>query len=165
MSKLRKILIIALLAGGGAILGIIESMLPILPAIPGGKLGLANIVTVSALYILGGWETILISVVRTVVASALYGGFNAFVYSFSGAVFSAIVMIAVKELLAHRVTSVGISVAGAAAHNIAQVAVAWFVVRSNALLPYLAVLVAISLVSGVCTGVIAGECVKRLKIN
>ncbi len=165
MSKLRKILIIALLSGGGAILGIVESMLPILPAIPGGKLGLANIVTVSALYILGGWETILISIVRTVVSSALYGGFNAFIYSFSGALLSTIVMIGIKKMLNNKVSSVGISVAGAATHNIAQVAVAWCIVRSSALLPYLAFLIAISLISGVCTGVIARECVKRIHIN
>lgn len=158
-------MIIALLAGGGAVLGIIESMLPILPAIPGGKIGLANIVTVSALYILGGWETILISILRTIIASTLYGGFNAFIYSFAGAVFSAIIMIAVKKVFSHKVTSVGISVLGAAAHNIAQVAVAWLIVRSSALLPYLAVLVAISVISGVCTGIVARECVKRLQIN
>ena len=165
MSKLKKTLILAILSGAGAVLGIIESMLPLLPAIPGGKLGLANIVTVVALYIFGGWECMLISVVRAVISSALYGGFNAFVYSLAGGVFSALVMTAVYNLFSDRVSPVGVSVCGAASHNTAQVAVAWLVVRSNALLPYLGILLAISLVSGICTGFVIRECVKRIDIK
>lgn len=162
MSKLKRLLLIAVLSSAGAVLGIVESMLPVVTAIPGGKLGFANIVTVTVLYIMGGASAFCVSVVRTVIASALYGGVNAFVYSFSGAILSTVVMIFAKKSFSNKLSPVGVSVLGAAAHNIAQVSVAWFVVKSNALWSYLGVLLLISVVSGMCSGYCSAECIKRL---
>jgi len=162
MSNLKKILVIAILSAAGAVLSIIESMLPILTAIPGGKLGIANIVTIIALYIMGPTSALAVSVIRTVISSALYGGFNAFIYSFSGAVFSTLIMIIAKKSLGKNVSTVGVSVLGAAAHNVAQVAVAWFFIRTEALWFYLACLLLLSSLFGVCSGFCAGECIKRL---
>lgn len=162
MSKLKKLLFIALLSAVGAVVGIVESMLPVMPSIPGGKIGFANIVTVTALYVSGGTAAIMVSVVRTVISSALYGGFNAFIYSFSGAVLSTLVMIAAKNIAGSKMTPIGVSVLGAASHNVAQVTVAWCIVKSNALWSYLGILLLISVFGGICSGYCSAECIKRL---
>ena len=162
MSKTRKMLIVATLAGLAAVLGIFENMLPVLTAIPGGKLGVANTVTVVALWLFGPLSAIAVSIVRVTVSCMLYGGMNAFMYSFAGAVVSTTAMICAKKLLCSRITPIGVSVLGAACHNTAQVAVAWIVLQSSALTWYLACLLLIALVSGTVCGWIARECIKRL---
>lgn len=165
MSKTKKLLLIAVLSGAGAVLSILEGMLPVITAIPGGKLGIANIVTLTALYVMGSVPAIAVSVVRTIVASVLYGGFNAFMYSFSGAVFSTLVMILLKKALGRKISIVGVSVSGAASNNVAQVFVAWCLIHSSSLWFYLSGLLALSVVFGICSGLCAGECIKRLNFK
>ena len=155
-------LVVATLSGLAAVLGIFENMLPILTAVPGGKLGVANTVTVVALYLFGPLSAFAVSVVRVTVSCMLYGGMSAFMYSFAGAVVSTTAMILAKKVFSDRVTPVGISVLGAACHNTAQVAVAFAILRSSALTWYLACLLIIALVSGAVCGWIAKECIKRL---
>lgn len=163
MSKLKRTLLLALLSGVAAVLGVFESMLPIFPAIPGGKLGIANIVTLVVLYIFGGVSAIIVSTVRTIISCMLYGGLNAFIYSFSGAIFSTVVMIGMKKVFSEKISPIGISVTGAACHNTAQVAVAWLVLRSNVLFQYLGALLFIGLVSGAVCGWVSYYCTDRIK--
>ncbi len=163
MSKLKSMLVAATLAALAAVLGVFESMLPILTAIPGGKLGIANSVTVIVLYTFGTPYALAVSVVRVIVSCMLYGGLNAFMYSFAGTLLSLVAMIFAKKMLDKHISPVGISVLGAACHNIAQVAVAWCVLRTGALSWYLACLLLIALVSGTVCGWISNECIKRLR--
>lgn len=165
MNNLKKLLTVAVLSGAGAVLSVVESMLPVLTAMPGGKLGIANIVTLVALYTMGGASAFAVSVVRTTIACALYGGMNAFMYSFAGAVFSTFVMICLKKFFHMRISIIGVSVSGAASHNIAQAAVAWCFIRSDSLWLYLSGLLAISVISGIACGYCAKESIKRLKFN
>lgn len=156
-------LIVATLAGLAAVLSVFENMLPILPAVPGGKLGIANSVTVIVLYIFGALPAMAVSIVRVMVSCMLYGGFSAFMYSFAGAVVSTAAMICARRFLNDKISPVGISVLGAACHNAAQVAVAWGIIRSGALVWYLACLLLIALISGTACGWISRECIYRIK--
>lgn len=74
-------------------------------------------------------------------------------YSFAGGAFSLLVMILARRMKGLSV--VGVSVLGAAAHNVAQMAVACFVVETRAILAYLPVLLAAAVVTGLLTGLIA----------
>ena len=155
-------LVLALLSCLGAVLSVFENMLPILTAIPGGKLGIANAVTVIVLYTMGAVPAIIVSGLRAFISCLLYGGMNAFMYSFAGAVFSVLGMILVKIVLKDKVTPIGICVVGAALHNTAQVAVAFAFLKSSALIWYLAMLLLISVVSGSVCGYFTRECMKRI---
>lgn len=156
-------LAVSLLASFGGVLNAFESTLPILNLIPGGKLGIANVVTLIAMYLFGGTYAIFVSSLRTIVSCMLYGGLNAFMYSFSGAVVSCIFMIITKNILKDKVSPIGVSVVGAVSSNITQVAVAWLVLRSSSLLWYLGALILIGVVSGTALGYIAKETLKRIK--
>ena len=90
--------------------GYIEQLIPINLGIPGVKLGLANIVTMLLLYIVGVPAACLISVLRILLSGFLFGSGFAMVYSAAGAAMSMLVMALLKKT--KKFSSVGVSVAG-----------------------------------------------------
>ncbi|MBO4367507.1 MAG: Gx transporter family protein, partial [Clostridia bacterium] len=61
-----------------------ELQLPPLTAIPGVKLGLANIITLAAVFLLGPVDAAAIMLVRILLGCTLSGQFSALIYSLSG---------------------------------------------------------------------------------
>ena len=95
--------------------GYIEQLIPINLGIPGVKLGLANIVTMLLLYIVGVPAACLISVLRILLSGFLFGSGFAMVYSAAGAAMSMLVMALLKKT--KKFSSVGVSVAGGIFHR------------------------------------------------
>ena len=143
---------LGLLTAVALVLGYVEHLLPI-TGIPGVKLGLANTVLLYALYLLDVPSAILLMILKVGLSGLLFGGVAAMLYSFAGGVVSLIVMILARRMKGLSV--VGVSVLGAAAHNIAQLAVACFVVETRAILAYLPVLLVSAAITGVLTGLVA----------
>ena len=143
---------LGLLTAVALVLGYVEYLIPV-TAIPGVKLGLANTVLLYALFLLDVKSAVLLMMLKVGLSGLLFGGFAAMLYSFAGGVLSLAVMILVKK--ARGVSVIGVSVCGAAAHNIAQTAVACAVVGVRAALAYLPLLLLAALVTGALTGVIA----------
>ena len=137
----------------------LESLLPPL-GVPGVKLGLPNLVVVFALYRLGTWDAWLLSVVRVLLASALFGSGVSLAYSVAGAVLSLAVMGLLKKT--DKFSSVGVSVAGGVAHNAGQISVAMALLETARLAWYLPVLWISGTVAGVLIGIASGELVKRI---
>ena len=81
MKKSRKVTVLALCASLAMVLSYVESLFPAFVAVPGVKLGLANIAVVFALYSLGFWEAGVVSLVRTVSLALLFGNGASFLYS------------------------------------------------------------------------------------
>ena len=81
--------------------GYIEQLIPINLGIPGVKLGLANIVTMLLLYIVGVPAACLISVLRILLSGFLFGSGFAMVYSAAGAAMSMLVMALLTKALAY----------------------------------------------------------------
>ena len=98
---------------------IITSLAPLPPGI---KLGLANIAVVFAIYKLGVKEGVIISVVRVILASFLFGTVVSFWYAIAGATVSLILMIILKKLTP--LSCVTVSTVGGISHNVAQICVA-----------------------------------------
>ena len=151
---------IAVFTAAASALQIAESFIP--GPVPGIKLGLANVVVITALLKLGFRAAFEIAVLRVLISSLLLGTFlsPAFFLSLSGSLASTLVMGAVfylnggKKHMLFGVT--GISLAGAAAHNIAQVSLVYAVfVGSNAVFFLLPVLGISAVVTGFITGAIA----------
>ena len=135
----RQLALCAVLTAMALALSYLENFFPLSLAIPipGIKLGLANIVTLFALYALGPGQALLILLAR-----CLLGGVTAMG-----------VMIALSRL--KRLSVYGVSVGGAAAHNCGQVAAAVLTLGNTAPLYYLPVLLGVSLFTGALTGLIA----------
>lgn len=139
--------------------GYIEQLIPINLGIPGVKLGLANIVTMLLLYIVGVPAACLISVLRILLSGFLFGSGFAMVYSAAGAATSMLVMALLKKT---KFSSVGVSVAGGIFHNVGQIIVAMLVLETKALAYYLPILILSGLAAGILIGILSGILTKRL---
>lgn len=153
----KQLTLCALLAAMALALSYLENLFPLSLAIPipGVKLGLANIVTVFALYALGLGEACLILLARCFLGALFAGNLNALIFSLLGALSA---MGAMALLSRRRGLSIyGVSIGGAAAHNCGQAAAAMLTLGSAAPLYYLPVLLAVSLLTGGLTG-LASAC-------
>ncbi|MBR5641371.1 MAG: Gx transporter family protein [Firmicutes bacterium] len=125
----------------------IEFLVPLPIAIPGIKLGLANIVVLVCLYALGEKYAFLINVTRIALAALLFGSVFSALYALAGGLVSFAVMALLKRTKKFSVC--GVSMAGGVFHNMAQLAVAGFLVESAQVFYYFPVL----LLSGMATGI------------
>ncbi|MBE7011447.1 MAG: Gx transporter family protein [Ruminococcaceae bacterium] len=154
MTASKKLVITAFLVSVGMVLQIVEGMLDVF-IVPGGKLGVANIVSLVDLFMLGGPNSIGVAAMRGFLGSMVYGGVSTLPYSLGGAVVSAVAMWIVKAAFYPKLSLVGISVIGAFFHNLTQIVVAIVVFGSFGLLCYLPVLTIVGTIGGVLTGYLA----------
>ncbi len=131
--------------------------------IPGIKLGLANIVTIAALILLDVKSAVVITILRCILANMLFGTPMSMMIAVSGATMALMVMAVLKTGYNRIYSIIGISAAGAAAHNIGQIAAASLVMKSTAVFAFLPFLLIASMLTGFVTGVIAKSIISRLE--
>ncbi len=141
---------------------IVELQLPHLAPIPGVKLGLANIVTVFAMFLLGPGDALAILLARILLGSLFSGQVMALAYSLAGGLLCYLLMLPLRRILTEKQIWV-CGALGAAAHNIGQMAVALFVTGTTAILIYLPVLMVSGILAGLFTGLCAQFAVRRLQ--
>ena len=141
---------------------IVELQLPELTPIPGVKLGLANIVTVTALFTLGPGDAFAILLCRIVLGSVFSGNMMALLYSLAGGFLSFCVMLLMRRVLARTQLWVA-SVFAAIAHNLGQIGAAIVVTSTPSIIVYLPVLIVSGVVTGLFTGLAAQYAVRRLE--
>lgn len=141
------------------ILSFVESQIPSFIAIPGVKIGLANIVVVFILYKSGWKQAALISFLRVFLVSVLFGNTVGFCYSIAGALLSLTAMVLLKRTGFFSCTAV--SVAGGVLHNIGQVLTACFLLESNAVIYYLPFLILSGTIAGIIIGILSAFLIKR----
>lgn len=161
--KTKKVALMALAIALTMILSFVESQVPALVAIPGVKVGLANIAVIFVLYKLGWKEAVLVSLIRVGLISILFGNFASLFYSFAGAVLSLTGMILLKQI--KDMSLVAVSVSGGVLHNIGQIAMASILLETNVVKYYLPFLVLSGTLAGIAVGVVAAILIKRVNIN
>ena len=166
--KTRKITLISILLAMGIVIQFIENSLPLIQSIPGGKLGLVNIVTILCINLFDLKTSLTISVLRPVISSLLYGGPIQLLYSLSGSILSFVAM-AVIIKKSNSFSYIGAAISGAAAHNFAQTTVAVLMYSNIYIYTYLPPLLILSIISGYFTGfcstIIIQKYKNRKKIN
>ena len=158
----KKIATSALMIALAMILSFVESQIPSFFPIPGIKLGLANIAVIFALYRLSIKDAIVVSLIRVVVVSTLFGTSLTLAYSLSGAVLS--LLIIVLLIKSDRFSIVGVSVAGGISHNIGQIIMAIILMHNSVISYYLPFLIISGIVTGVVIGLVSAKIVERVKI-
>ena len=148
--KTRQLTLCALLAAVALALSYVEGMLPLPVPLPGFKLGLANIVTLFALYTLGAPSALSILLVRVLLGAMFAGNASALIYSLLGGFAAMLTMIALSR--GEKLSVYGVSIGGAAAHNCGQVAAAMLTLGNAAPAAYLPMLLIVALFSGALTG-------------
>jgi heptaprenyl diphosphate synthase len=145
------------------ILSYIESHIPAFVAIPGVKVGLANIAIIFALYRLGIKEAIGVSFLRIFLVSMLFGNAASLIYSISGAVLSLSVMILLQKLTP--LTEVAVSVSGGVMHNVGQIIAASIMLNTNVVVYYLPFLLLSGTIAGVVIGIASAILIKRIPLK
>lgn len=158
--KTKKLTTLALLCALALVLSYVESLLPPLTAVPGIKIGLGNIAVVLALYGIGTWAALGLSLLRLILSSLLFGTGMSFLYGLAGALLSFFGMALLKKT--DRFSPIGVSGAGGVLHNLGQVLVAVLVLDTPAILGYLPALVLTGTLSGALVGLLGGILQKRL---
>lgn len=151
---------IGLCIGLGTVLHIVESVLPPPIPLPGVKIGLANVVTLVALFLCNGKEALCVSFFRIVLGNLLSGTFLgvAFFLSSGGGLSSFAAMYLAKR---KGLPPLWVSILGALFHNLGQWLVASLYIQSSTLLFYLPVLLLFALPAGVGVGYLGMLLLKR----
>lgn len=162
MKKTKVITQSAVLIALALALSYTERFIPLQLVIPlpGVKLGLANIVTLVSLYLLGWKRTLPIVVIRCFLG-ALFGSLTGLAFSLTGGLIALAVMAACKKIPVFSIY--GVSILGAAAHNIGQILAAMGLMASVYVGAYLPYLLLIAICTGLATGAACSGVLRTLK--
>ena len=149
--KPKKLVLLALLTAIALTVFLIEAQIPPIVPIPGVRLGLANIVTVFAVFAIGSREGAAVLLCRIFLGAVFAGNFSTILYSAAGGFCAIAVTVGIKKLLTTRQLWVA-GALGAMAHNIGQMAAAVAISQTPSLVIYLPLLLAIAIVTGSLTG-------------
>ena len=153
----RRITLLALLTAIALTIFMIEAQLPVLVPIQGVKLGLANIITVYAVFVLGPGDALLILCARVFLGAVFSGQMMTLLYSMGGGLLAWIAMVGLRKLLTRKQIWLCSPVA-AVFHNLGQLLVAAGVMKTWTVMAYLPYL----LLSGIITGLFTGLCAQFL---
>ena len=143
------------------VLAWLEAMLPpLFAAVPGIKMGLPNIILVFLLYRRGPGFAALVSFLRIVLITLLFGNAMALIYSLAGGALSMLLMWLLSRL--QWFSTVGVSVAGGVAHNIGQVLMAMLLLETPQLGYYLVVLTISGTAAGILVGLAGALLIKKM---
>ena len=160
----RETLHIALLSAYAVGLHSIEALIP--TPIPWLRLGLANIITLTTLYLYGLKAGMIVTLTRIFIRSLLAGTFlgPAFVMSLGGGVASTFIMWGLKTIFGRLVNPVSLSIFGALTHNIVQLFLAYFlfVRQIEAILFISPVIIAAGLITGIVNGIVTHLIIKKI---
>ena len=150
----------ALLTALGLLLAWLEQLMIPAIAVPGVKVGLANLASLLALYALSPLDALAVCVSRVLLSGFLFGSMTSLIYAMAGALLSLGGMCLLKR--APVLSVVGVSAAGGCLHNVAQLAVAAFMVPGSGILSYLPVLMIAGTLTGVVNGLLAHAVLERV---
>ncbi len=162
MRKAKEVSLCAILIALALALSYAERLLPLqmFVPLPGIKLGLANVVTLLALCLLKKRYACMILICRCIFGAVFGGGITGFAFSLCGGMLSLGVMAAAEKVSLFSVF--GISILGAAAHNIGQILIAMVLMNSVYICAYLPYLLMTAVITGLLTGSICAGILRVL---
>ena len=156
----RKVAYLGLLIALAFVFSYIEFLIPVNIGVPGAKLGLANLVIIVAMYTLNEKDAFVLSMIRIVLVGFTFANLASMLYSLAGGILSYVAMVIAKRTQKLSVT--GVSVLGGVFHNIGQIMMAIWVVKTASLVYYLPVLMVSGIAAGVAIGILGSMVTKRI---
>lgn len=159
--KTKKIAYLGLLIALAFVFSYIEFLIPVNIGVPGAKLGLANLVIIVAMYTLNEKDAFVLSMIRIVLVGFTFANLASMLYSLAGGILSYVAMVIAKKM--NKLSITGVSVIGGVFHNVGQIIMAIWVVKTVSLVYYLPVLMVSGIAAGVAIGVLGGMVTKRIR--
>lgn len=160
MTSTKRIVRGGLLTCIALIIFVVEMQIPLPVSVPGMKLGLANIVTVYAVYVLSVKETALILTARLILGAVFSGNISALIFSASGGFMCLTAMLILSRFFDKKHIWL-CSMFGAVFHNLGQVIAAAAVTGTLSVFAYLPLLTIFGCIAGLFTGICAQTAVDR----
>jgi heptaprenyl diphosphate synthase len=157
ISPVRRLTRGALLTAIALTIFMVEAQIPAPIPIPGVKLGLSNIITVYAMYLLGPADTLMILLSRIFLGAVFSGQMMTLLYSLGGGLCCFCAMLVLRRIISKDHLWITSACCGLF-HNLGQLTVAAGVMKTWAVMAYLPYLV----LAGVCAGVFTGLCTQFL---
>ncbi len=157
---LKRLTQLSLLTAMALIMFIIELRIPNLVPIPGVKLGLANIITVYAVYRFKAGETAMLVLVRILLGAMFSSNPSSLIYSMAGAFCCLCGMLLIRKIIPQNYIWLS-SVLGAVLHNTGQILAAMLVMHTFAIFAYYPILLVTGSIAGLFTGMCAQLVLKR----
>ena len=162
MPKTRKLVLMSLLTAAALTIFVIENQIPLPVPIPGVKLGLANIITLVAMLLLGRKEAGAILLVRVLMGAMFAGSPSTLLFSAAGGLFAYLVMCLTTGVFSDKQLWIVSALAGVA-HNAGQLLACALVVKTPGVLAYAPILAASGVITGVFTGFAAMYLIRALR--
>lgn len=161
----KKLTLCGMLTALAVVLSFVERLFPLdaIVPVPGVKLGLANVVTLFTLTRLSARDALVIVLCRVALSYLLMGSVTAFLFSLFGGLLALAVMGLLLRAEGKFCSVLGVSVAGAAAHNIGQIIAAVIWMQTGAVVAYLPWLLVMSVPLGLVTGLTAAVVLAHLQ--
>lgn len=161
VSLAQRVALMAMMTALAFVLSWIERFFPpVAGAVPGVKLGLANVVVLMMLYYSGFSQAAVVSLVRVLIMGFVFANPTTMWYSLAGGTLSLLMMALGKRL--RFFSPVGVSIVGGLFHNVGQIALGSILLRTP-LWAYLPILMVAGVVTGSATGVVATGVLRYLK--
>lgn len=159
--KTKKVSFLGLAISLAMIFSFLESQIPAFVAIPGIKVGLPNLVIVFLLYRVSWKDAVIVSIIRILLISILFGNLQTATFSIAGAVLSLCGMILLKKT--NWFSPIAVSIAGGVLHNLGQIFAAILWTQTPEIAYYFPVLLISGVIAGTVIGIISGLLVKKLE--
>ena len=160
--NVKRLCELSLLTAVALIIFVVELQIPNPFPIPGIKLGLANIITVYAVYHYRWYEVSAVVILRVVLGSVFSGNITALIYSLSGSFLCLVGMLLLRKIVDEKHIPIA-SVFGAVLHNTGQMAAALLITRTPQILAYYPFLIVAGCLAGLFTGLLAQFVTARIK--
>ncbi len=157
----KKITTLGMLLSLMLILGLVERQFPLVPAVPGIKPGLSNVVLMYALCMLGSKSALLLLFLKVVLSGLLFAGVSGMAYAFAGGMLAFIIMYLLLKTNAFGLA--GVSVSGAVMHMVGQILCSRLLLGSWAMAAQLPILLLSAVITGVLNGAIASHVIAAMK--
>jgi heptaprenyl diphosphate synthase len=161
--QIHRLAVLSLLLAAALVAGFVERIIPFDFAVPGVKLGLGNVVILTALYLFPLREVLVLAILKCTLTAFLGGSLPSFAYSLCGSLCSLAAMALLINIAGERVGPVGVSALGAVFHNGGQLLAANLMMGTSMVWAYLPVLLLSGVITGVITGLLVGFILPRLR--
>ena len=147
----RRLAYLSVLTAMGLIMFMVESLFPPL-FLPGAKMGLSNIFSLLALFVLGPVDALILVVIRTVLGSLFVGNISTLLYSLTAGIVSVVISAILVQFVYPKISVVAISVVSAIMHNLTQNVVFCLVSNTPQMFSYMPWLALLGIVAGLIVG-------------
>lgn len=151
---------LSMLTAAGLVVAWLEYLLIPDIAVPGVKLGLANVATLLALELYGPKKAAGVLAARVLLSNFLFGSLSAVMYALSGGFLALLAMVLFK--MTRKFSVIGISAVGGLSHNMGQLLAAAVIARTPGLMYYLPTLAVAGVLTGAAVGFLASAILKKV---